>query len=55
MSDAPYKNLKGAINSLKELAGRIDPRAIIIVALLCVRFLVGLIIRRARMKKRYVD
>ncbi|MDI9483192.1 MAG: hypothetical protein QM315_08410 [Bacillota bacterium] len=55
MADAPDKNLKEVVNSLKELADRVDPRAIIIVALLCVRFFVGLIIRKARMKKRYVD
>jgi len=55
MADAPDKNLKGVINSLKEFADRQDPRAIIIIALLCVRFFVGLIIRKARMKKRFTD
>jgi hypothetical protein len=51
MADAPDKNQKGIINSIKELIGRQDPRAIIILALLGLRFLVGLIIRKARMKK----
>ncbi|NLM27639.1 MAG: hypothetical protein GX211_05600 [Clostridiaceae bacterium] len=55
MADIPGKSLKGIMDYLKELSDRLDPRAVIILALLALRFLVGLIIRRARMKKRYVD
>ncbi|NLG87750.1 MAG: hypothetical protein GX494_00805 [Clostridiaceae bacterium] len=55
MADAPDRNQNRIMDYLKDLSDRIDPRAVIILVLLALRFLLGLAIRKARMKKRFVD
>ena len=55
MADAPDRNQNRIMDYLKDLSVRIDLRAVIILVLLALRFLFGLAIRKARMKKRFVD